>query len=468
MVRLSEVQAKPICYLWEPRFLLGIYTVLEGDPGRSKSTLALEIAAAVSTGRALPGGSPSAPRDVVIISYEDAAADVLLPRLLAAGGDPRRVHVIQGVRARPDAEPSVAVFPDDVAAVADVVQDRRAALLVVDPISAGLAGSIDAHRDADVRRGLAPLAALAEQQHLAVLAIRHLRKGTGRAIVSGGGSIAFAAAARVVIRVDEDPQDPAAGIVSIVKHNLSAHPHSLKFARVSVELAGDVSAPRIEWRGESTYSADDLAALREEVGGGRNAVDDAGDALRGWLDAGPLDKSDLLRRASQEGISRRSLERAAERVGVVYQRQGHGRDHRCTWRLPATTGPDFDSRQRPCLSGHTSERGVSGASGESESSQELAEPQRPDSRHLRLFPELGVSGASDSGIRQLTADEFARDEREALERGLLVPPISPANNGGTSSGIRRLSPAEHAAEERAAAHLEEQIQTELAARGAAP
>ncbi len=268
VVRLSEVQAKPICYLWEPRVPLGYITVLEGDPGRSKSTLALEIAAAVSTGRALPGGSPSAPRDVVIISYEDAAADVLLPRLLAAGGDPRRVHVIQGVRARPDAEPSVAVFPDDVAAVADVVQDRRAALLVVDPISAGLAGSIDAHRDADVRRGLAPLAALAEQQHLAVLAIRHLRKGTGRAIVSGGGSIAFAAAARVVIRVDEDPQDPAAGIVSIVKHNLSAHPHSLKFARVSVELAGDVSAPRIEWRGESTYSADDLAALREEVGGG--------------------------------------------------------------------------------------------------------------------------------------------------------------------------------------------------------
>ena len=66
-------------------------------------------------------------------------------------------------------------------------------------------GSTDSHRDAEVRGLIAPLATIAERTDAAILGVMHLAKSTQRpAIYRAVGSIAGAAAARVVLTVAID------------------------------------------------------------------------------------------------------------------------------------------------------------------------------------------------------------------------------------------------------------------------
>jgi len=52
---------------------------------------------------------------------------------------------------------------------------RRGPLVVIDPLMAFLSEKTDSYKDQDVRRALAPLAALAERTRAATLIVRHLR-----------------------------------------------------------------------------------------------------------------------------------------------------------------------------------------------------------------------------------------------------------------------------------------------------
>ncbi|MEZ5204353.1 MAG: AAA family ATPase [Acidimicrobiales bacterium] len=65
------------------------------------------------------------------------------------------------------------MIPDDVPALEAAVVDHGATLVVVDVFTAYLSGGHDSYKDADVRRALAPLAAMAEATGSAVVLIRH-------------------------------------------------------------------------------------------------------------------------------------------------------------------------------------------------------------------------------------------------------------------------------------------------------
>ena len=51
----SEVEPQPIDWLWEGHIAFGKITVLDGDPGLGKSTLLIDLASRLSTGRPMPG-----------------------------------------------------------------------------------------------------------------------------------------------------------------------------------------------------------------------------------------------------------------------------------------------------------------------------------------------------------------------------------------------------------------------------
>jgi putative DNA primase/helicase len=51
---LSDVVEESVEWLWEGRIPLGKLTVIDGDPGTGKSTLTIDLAARVSTGRDMP------------------------------------------------------------------------------------------------------------------------------------------------------------------------------------------------------------------------------------------------------------------------------------------------------------------------------------------------------------------------------------------------------------------------------
>src|SRR5688572_410797 len=145
-------------WLWNGWLAAGKLHVLGGQPGTGKTTIALALAAAITTGGRWPDGSRAGLGSVVVWSGEDDPADTLAPRLRAAGADMQRVHFVQGVREGNqyhsfDPSQDVDALRTALAGLTDV------RLLVVDPIVSAVSG--DSHKNAEVRRGLQPLVDLA-------------------------------------------------------------------------------------------------------------------------------------------------------------------------------------------------------------------------------------------------------------------------------------------------------------------
>ena len=60
IIRMSEVDTQTVEWLWEPYIPFGKVTIVQGNPGEGKTTFALRLAAACTTGGTLPGMKPLA------------------------------------------------------------------------------------------------------------------------------------------------------------------------------------------------------------------------------------------------------------------------------------------------------------------------------------------------------------------------------------------------------------------------
>src|ERR1700676_665750 len=92
---ISEIESRPVNWLWPGRLALGKLSIIDGDPGLGKSLLSLDLAARLTTGRPFPDGSPGpGVSNVVVLNAEDAYHDTVRPRLQAMGADLDRVLVL--------------------------------------------------------------------------------------------------------------------------------------------------------------------------------------------------------------------------------------------------------------------------------------------------------------------------------------------------------------------------------------
>lgn len=65
LVRMSDVRLQEVKWLWKPYIPFGKLTIIQGDPGEGKTTLALRLAAACSSGTALPSMEIAQPFDFI-------------------------------------------------------------------------------------------------------------------------------------------------------------------------------------------------------------------------------------------------------------------------------------------------------------------------------------------------------------------------------------------------------------------
>ena len=326
-VRVSDVQPEAVEWLWPGRYARGKITLIDGDPGQGKSVLTMDSAARVTTGRDWPDGQRCPIRgSVLLLGAEDGLADTVRPRLDAAGADTNRVYALPLVGSSPNEhQPSI---PDDIDAIEAALVTTGAVLLVVDPLMAYLDGKVNSYRDQDVRRALAPLAAMAERLCVAVIVVRHLNKSSGGpAIYRGGGSIGLAGAARIVLAVGSDPEDEVRRILAPVKANLSAPSASLAY-----RLVADSGVVRVDWLGTSNVTAEQMLAAPVDDDE-RSALDDASTFLTGQLANGAVAVKAVKDEAQRAGISERTLNRAKARVGVVSERVGFGANGVWSWKL---------------------------------------------------------------------------------------------------------------------------------------
>src|SRR5215211_7520004 len=113
---------------------------------------------------------------MVILSAEDGAADTIVPRLIAAGANLDRVHIVSAVgNADGNGRRSVNLQTDLELLERKIAEVGDTALVVVDPVSSYL-GKTDSHKNSEVRGVLEPLSEMAERTRVAILSVTHFSK----------------------------------------------------------------------------------------------------------------------------------------------------------------------------------------------------------------------------------------------------------------------------------------------------
>lgn len=335
LVRLCDVQAESVEWLWPGRIALGKLTLIAGDPGLGKSFLTLDCAARITRGAAWPDlpESPMPAGGVVLLNAEDGIADTIRARFDAAGGDPTRVVIVDGINAiRENGQSSERQFDlsIDIAALEEAIKScEDCRLVVIDPVTAYLGGT-DSHKNAEMRGLLAPLSTLAGRHKVAVVVVTHLNKsGGGPAIYRAMGSLAFAAAARAVWGVTKDKSDEARRLFIPIKNNIAANTGGLAYRITSVSSGGACVA----WESDPVIvSADDALSSDRTNDGGPSELDDASNWLRDQLANGPRRATDIDRDAREAGYTSATIRRAKARIGAEAVKSAFG--GAWEWRLP--------------------------------------------------------------------------------------------------------------------------------------
>jgi putative DNA primase/helicase len=335
----AEIDPKRIDFLWPGRIARGKHTAIAGEPGDGKSQLSVYVTAIVSRGGDWPCGEGRAPiGNVIILNAEDGADDTVVPRLIAAGADLRRVHIVSAVlqggnkgRRAFNLQADLALLERRIAEIGDV------ALVIIDPISSYM-GKADSHKNAEVRGALEPLSEMAERLKVAILSITHFSKsGAGnnsKALHRFIGSIAFVGAPRAAFAVIEDVDNEGRILFLHAKNNMAGKPQGLAY-RLAQMIVGEtgqgIVASYVVWDSTPvTMSANE--ALRATDGGGdRTAAAEAEEFLRETLSGGTKPATDIKAETNEAGLSWATIRRAKDRLGVTAERESQGRDGRGRW-----------------------------------------------------------------------------------------------------------------------------------------
>jgi len=327
--RLSTVEPEAVAWLWPGRLARGKLTILGGDPGVGKSTVALSLAATLSQGTAWPDGTQASIGRTLIIASEDGVADTIVPRLETHHADREQIFEAAQVSDGDGERPFD--LSTDIGALRDTIEANGIDLVIVDPLAAYL-GRVDSHRDADVRRTLTPLATLIAETNVALVAIAHLTKNdTVKALYRPGGSIAFMAMARIGLCVAAESNDPERRILSSLKNNLTLAPPSLAFR---------LQDGAVEWESDPVdVSADEMLSPELHQRGARSTP--AAHFLTELMadeQAWPRAATSVSVLAADRGIAVRTLQRTATRLGIRISRDGFGKDATYVWNLPPRKG----------------------------------------------------------------------------------------------------------------------------------
>ena len=298
IIKMSDVETEKVEWLWYPYIPYGKLTIIQGDPGDGKTTLALNIAAKLSRGESLDEEMQiSEPINIIYQTAEDGLEDTVKPRLELADADCERILVID--------ESSESLSMAD-QRLEEAIKLTNAKLLILDPIQAYLGAGTDINRANEARDMTKKLGALAEKHKCAVLLIGHMNKASGiKASYRGSGSIDFFAVARSVLLVGRIEGEENLRAVVQIKNNLAAFGNSKAF---------ELSEEGFRWIGDYDVSAD-------EVLGGivpkANKLDQAKRLLLELAEeTNRMQSKDIFEIAKEEEISKRTLENAKRELNI--------------------------------------------------------------------------------------------------------------------------------------------------------
>ncbi len=310
LIAMSEIEREDVKWLWYPYIPQGKVTIIQGDPGEGKTTLALALAAQLTKGEPLPKCEICRePTNVIYQTAEDGLGDTIRPRLEDLGADCSRVLVVD------ESERELTLSDKR---LEQAIRKTGAGLAVLDPIQAYL-GGIDMHRANEVRPIFKRLCLTAERTGCAVVLIGHMNKMQGaKSSYRGLGSIDFQAAARSVLVVGRMRDEPSIRIMAQCKSSLAPEGRSIAF-----ELCPENG---FQWRGFCDTSVDELLS---GTGSAVTKTMQMEDELRRLLREA-VSAEEVQKRAGDLNVSRRTLMIAKKNLGVLSETIGD----RWFWKLP--------------------------------------------------------------------------------------------------------------------------------------
>ena len=284
IISMDEVQSREVNWLWYPYIPYGKITIIQGDPGEGKTTLALRLAALLSKGEALPyDDTEREPVKIIYQTAEDGLEDTIKPRLESAEADCTQIKVID------ESEAALSML------------DERIEKAIIEVGARVVIGRV------------------AEKYDCAVLLVGHMNKGSGnKSSYRGLGSIDFQASARSVLIVGRIKDNPQIRVMVQDKSSLAPEGEAIAF-----ELDKENG---FSWLGHYDISVDDLLSgiPREKKS------EQAENLILEYLSKGKYPQQALLKKAQAAGISKRVLDEAKKALNVQSVKEGS----QWYWQLP--------------------------------------------------------------------------------------------------------------------------------------
>ena len=243
VMKMSEVEETVVQWLWYPFIPFGKVTLIQGNPGKGKTWLAMAIAAYCTNGKELPNALPIEPFNVLYQTAEDGIADTIKPRLAKCGADMTRVRFIN------EEEKQLSMTDDR---IEKAIRQNNVRLMIMDPIQAYLGANVDMNRANEIRPLFRHLSTIAERTGCAIVLIGHLNKSSGsQSDYRSLGSIDIAAAVRSILFVEkvEKEKDQDIRVVYQQKDSLAKKENPVAFS---------LGEEGLKWLGEYDISIEDL------------------------------------------------------------------------------------------------------------------------------------------------------------------------------------------------------------------
>jgi putative DNA primase/helicase len=315
--KISDIEPKPINWLWEDYMAKGTITLITGEPELGKSQITLNMAAIVTTGGIWPDNRKKRCKvgNVILISAEDSLEHTIRTRLEANSANMDKIYHLDGIG---DYNSGNKLFnlKSNLNELETMINDiKGVSMIVIDPLSAFIAG-VDSYKNTDVRSMLAPLSKLAEKYDIAIVGVEHPPKSSnGKAINQVGGSKAFIAAARSAYLVSKDPQDEKRSLFLRIKNNLTSHSVGISYRLEEVSLpTGKIS--KVVWGDEPVKTtADKVLAYHNQT-----EFQHGKESHKKWLQEeladGPKNAAEVEKKALTQGMTEKQLRTAKEYAGV--------------------------------------------------------------------------------------------------------------------------------------------------------
>lgn len=245
VMKMSDVEETVVQWLWYPFIPFGKVTLIQGNPGKGKTWLAMALAAYCTNRKELPNALPIEPFNVFYQTAEDGVGDTIKPRLAKCGADMTRVRFIN------EEEKQLSMTDDK---IEKAIRQNHVRLMIMDPIQAYLGANVDMNRANEIRPLFRNLSNIAERTGCAIVLIGHLNKASGsQSDYRTLGSVDIAAAVRSILFVEKVEKEKNQDIRVVYQQKDS-------LAKKENPVAFSLNEEGLTWLGEYDISIEDLLA----------------------------------------------------------------------------------------------------------------------------------------------------------------------------------------------------------------